>query len=162
MYGTSNMNMKSFGSLARTNFAGRATDFGTLAVVGACLAALATMLLPGCSNPSLAHAVDAPQARDALKTALDGWKKGETPESLANSSPPMIVQDMEWASGAKLIDYELVGDGKALDANLSIQVKLTVSGGAASKTPAKPTEKKVWYMVGTSPKVTVFRDMMKR
>src|SRR5271165_652199 len=88
--------------------------YGTLWVIGACLAVLATLLLPGCGgDPSRAHAVSEPKARDALKTALDGWKSGETPASFASSSPPMIVQDFEWESGAKLVDYQLVDDGKA-------------------------------------------------
>jgi hypothetical protein len=137
--------------------------YSSLCVLGACLVVLATLLLPGCSNPSLAHAVDPPQARDALKTALDGWKKGESPESLASASTPIIVQDFDWMSGAKLIEYDLVDDGKAVDANLSIQVKLTLSGGSqAGKTAGKTIEKKVWYLVTTSPKLTVFRDSFRK
>jgi len=137
--------------------------YGTLWVVAACLGVLATLLLSGCSNPSRAHAVDVPRARDALKIALDEWKKGESPESLASASTPMIVQDFEWGSGAKLIDYQIIDDGKAEDANLRIQVKLTTSGGTGQgKTQGKNAEKKVWYLVGTSPKVTVFRDMLRR
>jgi hypothetical protein len=91
-------------------------------VLGACLLVRATLLLRGCSNPGSPHPVDPPRARDALKTALDEWKKGENPQSLASASTPIIVQDFDWTSGAKLIDYQLVDDGKAIDANLSIQV----------------------------------------
>ena len=137
--------------------------YGTLWVVAACLAVLATLLLPGCGDPGRAHAVSEPRARDALRAALDGWKKGETPKSLASSGAPMIVQDFEWESGAKLVDYELVDDGKAYDANLRIQVKLTLYGGQGqAKTAAKNMEKTVWYLVGTSPQVTVFRDMLRK
>ena len=138
--------------------------YGTLWVVVACLGVLATLLLPGCGDPSRAHAVNEPTARDALKTALDGWKKGETPTSFASASSPMIVQDFEWESGTKLVDYQLVDDGKAFDANLRIQVKLTLTGGQEKKAAAsgKNLEKTVWYLVGTSPKVTVFRDMLRK
>ena len=138
-----------------------ASYYGTLAVVGACLATLATLLLPGCSNPSSAHAVDMPRARDALKIVLDEWKKGESPQSLASASTPIVVQDFDWAAGAKLIDYEIVDDGRAFDANLRVQVKLNMSGGQ-NQSQAKPAEKRVWYLVTTSPKLTVFRDMPKR
>ena len=72
----------------------------------------------------------------------------------------MTVQDFDWAAGAKLIDYQLVDDGKAQDANLTVQVKLTLSDPAKDK--GKTTEKKVWYLVGTSPSVTVFRDAFRR
>lgn len=137
--------------------------YGTLWVVAACIAVLATLLLPGCGDPSRAHAVDVPTARDALKTALDGWKNGETPASFASAGSPMIVQDFEWESGKKLLDYQLVDDGSPFDANLRVQVKLTLAGtdGKAAVAP-RNTEKKVWYLVGTSPKVTVFRDMLRK
>ena len=104
-----------------------------------------------------------PSARDALKTALDGWKKGETPSSFATASPPMIVQDFEWESGPELLDYQLVDDGKAYDANLRVQVKLKLAaGGGKAAAGGKDSEKTVWYLVGTSPKLTVFRDMLRK
>jgi hypothetical protein len=137
--------------------------YGTLCIVIASLAVLATLLLPGCGDPSRAHAVNEVSARDALKTALDGWKNGQTPESFATAASPMVVQDLEWGSGAKLLDYQLVDDGKAYDANLRVQVKLSLAGGRGKAAPATDkTEKKVWYVVGTSPKVTVFRDMLRK
>ena len=136
---------------------------GTLWLVGACLVTLLTLLLPGCSNPATAHAVDPPQAREALKAALDGWKNGETPKSLESSSTPIVVQDFDWMAGAKLSNYEIIDEGKAEDANLRVRVNLTLSGGRASgASQPKTAEKKVWYLVTTSPKVTVFRDMLRR
>jgi hypothetical protein len=154
----------SLARLARLVGSNRNTSmYGTLWLVVACLAVLATLLLPGCADASRAHAVNEPTARDALKTALDGWKNGKTPASFASDSSPMIVQDLEWSSGAKLLDYQLVDDGKAYDANLRIQVKLSLAGADAKAAPAtKKTEKTVWYLVGTSPKVTVFRDMLRK
>jgi hypothetical protein len=139
------------------------TMYGSLWVVAACLVALATLLMPGCGNSSVAHPVDAPQALDALKIALDAWKKGETSQSLASGSPPMTVQDFEWDTGAKLIEYRLVDDGRADGPNLRIQVMITTSGEPAKgQKQAKPTEKKASYVVGTSPRLTVFRDIMRR
>ena len=52
-------------------------------------------------------------ARDALKTALDDWKNGESPSRWRVSDTPMTVQDFEWASGAKLSEYQLIDDGRA-------------------------------------------------
>ncbi len=137
--------------------------YGTLAMIAAGLAVLATLILPGCGDASSAHAVNELTARDALKTALDNWKNGATPASLASANPPIVVQDFEWESGAKLLDYQLIDDGKAYDANLRIQVKLKLAT-PPGKTPAEAanSEKKVWFLVGTSPKVTVFRDMLRR
>ncbi len=136
---------------------------GTLWLVGACLVTLLTLFLPGCSNPATAHAVDPPQAREALKLALDGWKNGESPRSFESSSPPMVIQDVDWLAGAKLSNYEIIDEGKAEDANLRVRVNLTLSSASASgKSQPKMAEKKVWYLVTTSPKVTVFRDMLRR
>jgi hypothetical protein len=139
------------------------TLYGSLWVIAACLVVLATLLLPGCSNSSVANPVNELQARDALKIALDAWKKGETSQSLASSSTPMTVQDFEWDTGSKLLDYQLVDDGRADGPNLRIQVKITTIGEPAQgKKDAKPTEKKASYVIGTSPRLTVFRDIMRR
>jgi hypothetical protein len=135
-----------------------ASLYGSLWVVIAVLGVLATLFLAGCSASS-AHSVDPSHARDALKIALDEWKKGEGPKSLQSSASPMTVQDFEWQSGAKLLDYQLIDDGKAQDANLRVQVKLTLASASGKGTPI---EKKVWYLIGTSPSVTVFRDMLRR
>jgi hypothetical protein len=133
--------------------------YGTLACLAACLILLALAFVSGCSGPGQAHAVNPDRAREALRTALDQWKKGEGPRSLESSGTPMTVQDFDWASGAKLMDYQIIDDGKPYDANLRVQVKLALSG-AQSK--GNTIEKKVWYLIGTSPSVTVFRDMLRR
>jgi hypothetical protein len=124
------------------------------------LVALAALPMAGCSGYSQARPVDAPRAREALKIALDHWKNGEDPKSLESSSTPMVAQDFEWAQGAKLIDYQIVDDGKEEDVNLRVQVKLTLANPGKDK--GKPIEKKASYVVGTSPSVTVFRDIMRR
>jgi hypothetical protein len=72
----------------------------------------------------------------------------------------MTVQDFDWEAGARLIDYQVVDDGQAADANLRVRVQLTLSGPGPDR--GKTTEKTVWYLVGTSPSVTVFRDMFRR
>lgn len=92
--------------------------------------------------------VDAPKAKQALVAALDAWKRGDKPESLK----PIVVQDMDWMGGAKLVSYEL-GDGKDDNLNLRCPVKLKLVGA-----DGKDVEKTVIYMVGTSPVTTVFRE----
>ncbi len=134
------------------------TCYGTLGVIVACLGAMLALVLPGCSGAA-AHAVDPSRARDALVMALDRWKTGGDIKTLSSSTPPITVQDFDWQGGAKLIDYELLGDGQQRDANLNVKVKLTLAGKQGK---AKNVEKTVYYLVGTSPSLTVFRDMLKR
>jgi hypothetical protein len=134
--------------------AGFSESPGTLGIILACVAVMLLLAVTGCSGNS-AHAVDTSQARDALTTALDHWKQGDALRSL----PAMTIQDFDWERGAKLLDYQVLGEGQARDANLSIKVKLTLAG---EQTKTKNVEKTVSYLVGTSPSVTVFRDMFKR
>jgi hypothetical protein len=115
--------------------------------------AAAGTLLAGCSGSQRAAPVDADRAREALKTTLDGWKKGDTPATLKDGSPPITVQDMDWMSGARLVDYQVDGEGKAVEANLYVPVKLTLK-----TKDGKQVKKTVSYVVGTSPILTVFRN----
>ena len=114
---------------------------------------------PACSRavraPATRAAVDAPLARESLKTALDHWKNGEDPKSLQSSATPMIAQDFEWAAGAKLLDYEI------LDERRRRQPPRPGQDQAGPQGKTKAVEKKASYVVGTSPSVTVFRDVMR-
>ena len=73
-------------------------------------------------------------------------------ESLASASPAIVAQDFDWMQGKKLASYTIEGEGVPQDANLRVDVELTLDeGGAASK-------KRVAYVVGTDPTLTVFRS----
>ncbi|WP_165071476.1 hypothetical protein [Paludisphaera rhizosphaerae] len=123
---------------------------GSLLVI---VAVLVGASMTGCST-GVAHPVDPDRAMVALKATLDAWKEGKSIDSLQSSSPPIVAQDMEWTSGARLLDYH-VDDGKPADANLDVRVKLTLNARG------KKVERDARYLVTTSPAVTVFRDMMR-
>jgi hypothetical protein len=115
---------------------------------------LAIAFLGGCSGSQRAAPVDAARAREALTTTLDVWKKGDTPDTLKNSTPTITAQDLDWMGGAKLVNYEVTGEGKSIESNLFVPVTLSM------KTPAgKDVKKKVTYIVATSPYVSVFRSL---
>jgi hypothetical protein len=116
--------------------------------------AIAVALLGGCSGSQWGAPVDADRAREALKTALDAWKKGHTPATLKTSTPAITAQDLDWLGGAKLVDYEVTGDGKSVEASLYVPVTLTLKMATA-----KEVKKKVTYVVGTSPYLSVFRAL---
>lgn len=94
-------------------------------------------------------------ARETLIAALTAWKDGSSPEDLQARSPAIVVQDLDWMAGAALQAFELQGDGRPIGANLSIEVELTLADPAG-----KVSTRKVWYLVGTDPVLTVFRDML--
>jgi len=119
-----------------------------------CAIVAAALVFPGCSGEGQrAAAVNPPRAREALIKALESWKKGDKIDTLGSASPPIVAQDFDWMAGSKLVGYEVTGDGKDDDANLRIPVKLTLQTAQE-----KEVKKTVSYVVGTSPKLTVFRD----
>ena len=134
------------------------TFYGSLGIVAACLLMLLALVLSGCSDSRQPSPVNASIARESLKAALDHWKKGEDPKSLLSSATPITAQDFEWSAGAKLLDYQILDEGRDEGSNLRVQVKITLAGEGKNK----PVEKKASYVVATSPSVTVYRDVMRR
>lgn len=102
-----------------------------------------------------AHRVDPALARETLESVLKSWQQGETPESWQERDPDVVVQDMDWARGKQLQEFEVLGDGEAIDANLHCEVRLTIADPESGT-----VEQTVTYLVTTSPKLTVFRKVM--
>jgi hypothetical protein len=115
---------------------------------------VAAVMFTGCSTSERAGAVDADVARQALAKALDGWKNGDEPSALSKAVPPITAQDLDWLTGAKLVNYAMSGEGTAREANLYVPVTLTMKTAKG-----KEVKKNVTYVVGTSPRLTVFRAL---
>jgi hypothetical protein len=115
---------------------------------------LAALPLVGCGGQRHAAPVNPEQARESLRTVLESWKKGEGPDQLRQGVPSITVQDIDWQTGYKLLDYQIIGDGKYDDANLRCPVKLTLKDPQGHQ-----VQKQVTYMVGTNPSITVFREI---
>ncbi len=110
-------------------------------------------LCTGCQNAATEHRVDGKVAQQLLDSVLASWKNGEQPDAWREKTPEVVVQDMDWMTGAKLVSYEVLDD-KLIDANMHCRVKLTMQDSAQ-----KQVVKTVTYMIGTSPVLTVFRSM---
>jgi len=131
----------------------RRENLGRRSFVFAC-GTILMLAAAGCgSGPPQSAPVNPSIARDTLTAAMDTWKFGETPESMKDLTPAVIVQDQDWTSGLKLVDYEVVDASKEVNANLYAKVKLSLEDDKGAK-----SEKTVTYVVGTSPVLTVFRD----
>jgi hypothetical protein len=118
-----------------------------LAATAACCVALLT----SCAQTTLAP-VQTDVAEAALEAALDSWKEGKKPDDLNEEKPPIICQDVDWLAGAKLLSYSVQPDPEKKDSTMYAKVKLSLEAADGKK-----TEKNVTYMVGTDPKLTVFR-----
>jgi len=117
------------------------------------LAALLTLAtLAGCADSPPAPA-DPGRAREALPTALDAWKRGDRPDALTSSRPPVRVLDRDWSEGSTLAGYEVKGDGHPLGHNIQQTVALDL------KTPrGKAVKKTVNYVISPGDPPTVARQ----
>lgn len=122
-----------------------------LRLLALCLAALTG----GCGSGHSPHPVQPELARSTLQEVLESWKNGDTIDAWQAGHPEVVVQDLDWMEGRKLEDFQILGEGEAVDANLLCQVRLTLDAA-----DAEPEEQTVTYQVTTSPKRTVFRQMM--
>lgn len=113
---------------------------------------LFTLIQCGCGGPYQSAPVNVDKAHETLTLAMDSWKNGDQADSLQDQSPAIVVQDFDWIGGMKLLDYEIIDDGKPVDANLVANVKLKLQDKRGTK-----SEKTVTYHVGTAPALTVFR-----
>lgn len=109
----------------------------------------------GCGSGSGSpHPVEPTLARQTLTTVLEGWKEQPSLATWREQHTDIVVQDMDWLMGRQLTSFEVLEEGRAVDANLHCEVRLTLVDSNH-----KSTEKTVTYLVGTSPKLTVFRQI---
>lgn len=118
---------------------------------------LAALAAAGCGGgpKSLPMAGTPESCRAALAAALDGWKAGRSYQDLAAQSPPVYFMDDDLDRGAKLLDYQVEGEGRPLGTGYSYVVTLSVQDKDGAKPPAR---KKVAYTAVTEPKHAVTRE----
>ena len=113
----------------------------------------AILILGGCGGSSLPPETDAGKGREALKTVLDSWVKGATPDDLKNASSPIIAYDPDWAAGQKLTKFEIgVTDGRVgVDLLVNVRLFLVAKDGT-------PREKTVNFSVAIASQTVVLRQ----
>lgn len=116
-------------------------------------AVMLVLVMAGCGNNGNPHPVNAVKARELLKTTMEAWKSGKKPEEMSQGNPSIVVQDFDWMQGKKLTDYQINSKDAETGANLTCQVTLHLQN-----TDGNNEEKNVYYVVGTSPAFSVFRD----
>lgn len=119
----------------------------------ALLGILVLGVFAGCGVKGNPYPVNPVKARELLKTTMEAWKSGKTPEEMPQGDPAIVVQDFDWMQGKKLTDYVINPQDAETGANLTCQVTLHLEDK-----DGKAEEKAVYYVVGTSPNFSVFRD----
>jgi hypothetical protein len=111
------------------------------------------LLAAGCGGPSLQAPADSGQARQALCTTLDAWKRGKSVESLRGASPAVQVNDPDWPAGYRLTNYQVADQEARHGIDLRYRVALTL------KDPkGRIVRRNTTYTVGTNPVLTVVRN----
>jgi hypothetical protein len=134
---------------------GRAVDHRTVLLIA--LAGGAAVLLPGCGNPSHAHAPGATEARKALEDSLSTWQKGASRDRLAAGSPPVQPVDFQWQAGQALEAYKILAEEPDEgDAAKRFTVSLSLRPTKGAK-PAAGETKARYVVLGRDP-VWVYRE----
>jgi hypothetical protein len=104
--------------------------------------------------------VDAPVnvnvAQKILTMSMESWKDGKLPKDLLVGSPSVFVQEAEWNDETQLLGFEIINDEQSAGPNLIATVKLKLSDSEG-----KVVEKTATYIVGTSPSLVVYRNLMR-
>jgi hypothetical protein len=114
--------------------------------------ALGLCLLSGCRR-AVVNA-DADQAGPALKTALEAWKAGKSPEDLTKQDPSIIMNEGDWETGKRLLEFKMDEKGTLVGRQVrwQVQVKMQDKGG-------KTQERRVSYIIDTTPRIVIVRDI---
>lgn len=112
-------------------------------------------VLAGCGEQRAAP-VDPVLARKTLQDVMEHWKSGGNLDELRKQSPEIVVQEMWWSDGRKLLSYRIADEGRVEDANWFCDVELQVESADGKE----PVMKTFTYVVGTDPVLTVFRAIL--
>ena len=120
----------------------------------ASLAVLTLMFICGCGRTvPIANMLGPEDAATYLTQVLDVWKNGQPSNSMMQLVPPVLVRDLDWEAGHKLIGYSVKGAPERYGHSIRINVELTVS--TASNVQRKQI---VRYSVSTGEMTVVMRD----
>lgn len=98
--------------------------------------------------------VDADKAREALRLALESWKRGDTIDALQAATPAIYIVDPQWKAGESLKDFRILGEGTERDALLNCPVVLI------TRSPnGEEVKKEVFFKISTAPRLTVARKI---
>ncbi len=109
---------------------------------------LLALTFTGCTS-RLPPPTDPAEARAALQTALDTWKRGEALETLTERTPPIQFADLQWESGARLLKYEIAAaEQRGLGMRITVKMSLEAKGGQRRDTTTV-------YTAETQPRIVI-------
>jgi hypothetical protein len=113
---------------------------------------LLVLLLSGC-NRGLGPEANRDDADKALRTALDAWKSGKPQDDLDKENPSIIMNEDDWRVGKRLLDFTM--EESSLSGR---QVRCRVRLKLQEKND-RPTERNAVYIIDTTPRIVIVRDL---
>jgi len=112
---------------------------------------LSLCLLSGCGR-TLDPNADPAEADKALRTALEAWKGGKSPDDLKQGRPPILMNEDDWRTGKRLLDYEMEkGSLSGRQVRCRVRIKLQGADGEAA-------DREAVYIIDTVPRIVIVRD----
>jgi hypothetical protein len=111
---------------------------------------VALCFLPGCRR-GLGPDADAAAADNALKTALEAWKSGKSPDDLEKERPPIIMNEDDWRLEKRLIDFK-IEKGSLSGRQVRCRARLTL------RDKDRTVERDAVYIIDTTPRIVIVRD----
>src|SRR5271156_6109007 len=110
--------------------------------------ALALSLITGCRR-GLDPNADQADAEKALRAALEAWKGGKSQDDLANDVPPIIMNEDDWRTGKRLLEYKMA-EGALSGRQIRCRVKLKLQ-----EKENKTTDRDAVYIIDTIPRIVI-------
>jgi hypothetical protein len=114
------------------------------------IAALVLVGLAGCG--SRGRPADASVARSTVQRALEAWQQGTSLADFQKSSPQVTVVEPLWKKGARLVKFDIDGEGVPTGFDLRVVVKLSLQDSGGQK-----FQQVAIYHVSTAPSLVVVR-----
>ena len=119
-----------------------------------CLAlfiALALCFVAGCGR-GLDPAADPAEAEKALRTALEAWKSGKSPEDLQKQQPSVVMNEDDWRMGKRLLDFQMEkGSLSGRQVRCRVRIKLLNKDDTT-------VDREAVYIIDTTPRIVIVRD----
>lgn len=125
-------------------------------VVGGCLILILVCSGTAC-GPSSLPTSDSETAKSALIQALAAWESGISIEDYRKANPRIIVSDELWESESELKAFAVMGDSQDEGGNALFQTRLNLTRLNHLGNTSTNREVVVEYLVGTAPRITIFR-----
>jgi hypothetical protein len=117
------------------------------------LACVVALLAVGCQRTGRDFSVNEDGAKNAFNLVMTSWREGRKPTDLRSATPPVIVGDSDWESGATLVAWTVRPDVRSDGSNIHFPVEIVTRNASGAEQKHETS-----YVVSTSPAITVFRN----